>query len=229
MTDLDHDLRAARPDVDRDALVAGSIDLARAVASTPRGRRMPSRRLALGAAALVIAAPVSAAAAGFDPLHTGWFGDPTKNSEDADGSEWLNICSPEYGDAIRAHQPAGVLPDGWTWDDATTAIVADARSNPDCGADGAGAVQQEIGVDSAYARYAICAWSAAAASAGNAGDDAARERAGRELKVLANSELNHAIDGGGIVEFDNRIADEVLAGDVTGAQERAENNCEMFR
>lgn len=229
MTDLDNDLRAARPDIDRDALVAGSIDLARSVASTPRGRRMPSHRVALGVAAVVIAAPVSAAAAGFDPLNTGWFGDPTRNSEDADASEWLNICSPAYGTAIRSHQPASALPSGWTWEQATTRLVADAESNPDCGPGGAGAVQQEIGVDSAYARYAICAWSAAAAQAADTQDDAARERAGRELKMLANSDLNHAIDGGGIVELDNRIADEVLAGDVAGARERAENNCELSR
>lgn len=226
MTDFDHDLLAARPDVDRAALVAGSIDLARSVASTPRGRRAPSRRLALGVTALLIAAPVSAAAAGFDPLHTGWFGDPTRNSEDADSSEWLNICSPGYGDAIRSRRPASALPAGWSWEQATTTLVADARSHPDCGPGGAGAMQQEIGIDSSYARYAICAWSAAAASAG---DDAARERAGRELKVLANSDLNHTIDGGGIVEFDNRIADDVLAGNITGARERAENNCELFR
>lgn len=229
MTDLDHDLRAARPDVDRDALVAGSIDLARSVARTPRGRRVPSRRVAVGLAALVIAAPVSAAAAGFDPLHMGWFGDPTRNTEDADTSEWLNVCSPEYGDAIRRHEPTSSLPPGWAWEHATERIVADARSNPACDPGGAGAMQQEIGVASSYARYAICAWSDAAADAGDTGDDTARERAGRELKVLANSDLNHAIDGGGIVEFDDRVADEVLAGDVSGARERAENNCEMFK
>jgi hypothetical protein len=226
MTELDQHLRAARPDIDRDALVAGSIDLARNVAGRPQVRRRPSRPVVMGFAALVIAAPISAAAAGFDPLHTGWFGDPTTNTEDADTSEWLNICSPEYPDAIRRHMPASSLPTGWTWDDATKKIVADARSNPNCGPGGYGAMQQEIGIDSSYARYAICAWSDAAAKAPT---EAAREHAGRELKVLANSDLNHAIDGGGIVEFDNRIADEVLRGDVTGARERAENNCEMFR
>jgi hypothetical protein len=229
MTDLDHDLRAARLDVDRDALASSSLDLARAVASVPRRGRGPSRRVALGVGALLIAAPTAAAAAGLDPLHTGWFGDPVHNTEDADTSEWLNICSPAYVAVIRAHQPASELPTGWSWDRATETLVTEARANPDCGSGGAGAMQQEIGVDSSYARYAICAWSARAAEAATTGSDTERERAGHALKTLANSKLNHAIDGGGIVAFDNRIADEVLAGDVEGARERAENNCEMFR
>jgi hypothetical protein len=229
MTDLDHDLRAARLDVDRDALASSSLDLARAVTSAPRPRRMPRRRMALGIGALLIVAPTAAAAAGFDPLHTGWFGDPVHNTEDVDTSEWLNICSPAYADVIRAHQPASELPTGWSWDRATETLVTQARANPDCGPGGAGAMQQEIGVDSSYARYAICAWSVSAAEAGATGSDAERERAGRALKVLANAKLNHAIDGGGIVAFDNRIADEVLAGNVDGARERANNNCEIFR
>lgn len=226
MTDLDEDLRAARLDLDRESVSTASVALARAVAAAPRPRRAPSRRLALGVAALVIATPAAAAAAGFDPLHTGWFGDPTKNTEDVGTSEWLNVCSPEYAGVIRSHQPATELPAGWSWGHATERLVSDARSNADCAPGGAGVNQQEIAIDAGYARYATCAWSAAAATADT---DRARERAGQELKTLANSELNHAIDGGGIVELDNRIADEVLAGDVTAARDRADNNCEMWQ
>lgn len=226
MTNLDEDLRAARLDIDRDALVRGSIDLARSVAGAPRRRRAPNRRLALGIAALVVVTPAAAAAAGFDPLRTGWFGNPAKNTEDADTSEWLNVCSPEYDEVIRSHAPATELPTGWSWAHATERLVADARSSTDCAAGGAGVQQQEVGIDSGYARYAICAWSAAAAEADSNED---RRRAGQELKKLANSELNHAIDGGGIVEFDNSVADEVLAGDVARARERARNNCEMWQ
>lgn len=222
-------LKQASPTFDRSRLAAASEDLAQQIARTTPARRRPRTRVAVGVAAALVVVPTAAAATGvLDGLRTGLFGQPDKYTEDAGTSEWINICSPAYPDLIRQHTPDGPLPAGFTWARATEKQIAQATSNSDCQPGGPGAQQQEIGIDSWYETYAACAWYAEAAAADAAGDPARVTRAGNELKALANSELNHTTDGGGVVELENRIADDVLAGNVAEARRWAQD-CELIK
>jgi hypothetical protein len=217
------------PTFERTRLAAASQELARQIAvSTPV--RRPRRRLAVGiAAAAIVAVPTAAAATGvLDGLRSGIFGQPGKNSEDAGTSEWINICAPGYPALIREHTPDGPLPAGFTWARATQKQISQAAANPECQPGGHGAQQQEIGIVGWFDMYATCAWYSEAATAADAGEARRVTRAGHELKTLANSEVNRITDGGGLVEFKNRIADDVLAGDVAKARDWAQN-CELIK
>lgn len=222
-------LEQSAPTFDRPRLAAASEDLARQIARTTPARRRPRTRIAVGVAAALVAVPTAAAATGvLDGLRTGLFGQPDKHTEDAGTSEWINICSPAYPDLIRQHTPDLALPEGFTWTRATQKQIAQAAANPDCQTGGHGAQQQEIGIDSWFVTYATCAWYTEAAAADAAGDAARVTRAGRELKALANSEVKRTTDGGGVVEFENRIADDVLTGNVAEARQWAQD-CELIK
>lgn len=166
----------------------------------------------------MVAVPTGAAAY-LTEVHTGWFGDPERSTEDVDSSKYLDVCAPGYADIVREHRPDGALPQGAYWQRAEAVLIDRARSSPDCAPEGAGLMEQATGIDASYAFYARCMWAEDTFAAADAGQGERRIRAGRELKTLANSELNHAIDGGGIVEMDNRIAEQVIAGDLKLARE----------
>lgn len=222
-------LEQGTPTFDRSRLTTASEDLARQIAITTPARRRPRTRIAVGVATALVVVPTAAAATGvLDGLRTGLFGQPDKYTEDAGTSEWINICSTAYPDLIRQHTPDSPLPAGFTWERATQKQVAQAAANPDCQPGGHGARQQEIGIDSWFTTYATCAWYSEAATADAEGDSARVTRAGHELKTLANSEVRRTTDGGGVVEFENRIAADVLAGNVAEARQWA-NDCELIK
>ncbi|MEI2714506.1 MAG: hypothetical protein V9G04_14725 [Nocardioides sp.] len=206
-----------RESYDSQAVRAAQDNLTRDIVRQAPARRTRRRRIALGVIALGVAVPGVAAAAELAGVHTGWFGDPVKNTEDVDTSEVLNICSPDYPATIPG-PPAEERPAGWDF------VVADHREVGRSGPPQPRLSPRRHRRDDARNRHRLdvclhakCLWVGDARAAAAKGDDSRRERAGRELKTLANSELNHKIDGGGVVALDNAVADAVLAGDMADA------------
>lgn len=226
MTDPITDLLArARTEVDTDLLRPEASALAAAVRrSAPR--RRPRRRIAIGLAAVLVAAPTTAVALGYD-VRTGLFGDPSRNTEDVDRSEWLNLCAASYPETVREHQPPASqpLPAALDWTMASEMIVAmTARGCADQGA----SVMQETGLVRQFNYWAQCAWLREGVAAIEAGDRARRDQAADALRHYGDSKVNHATDGGGIVEQDLAIAADVSSGDATRAREQVALNCGDF-
>lgn len=221
ITDL---LARGRTEVDTDRLRAETNALASAVRrSAPR--RRPRRRIAIGLAAVLVAAPTTAAAYEYG-ARTGLFGDPAY-TEEPDSSEWLDMCAPDYARIVADHRPApGMrLPAGLDWSMAVEhaqGMTATACSN------GSGGRRQEIGIDRELNYWAQCAWLREGVAAIDAGDDSRRAAAALALRHYGDSKVNHLTDGGGIVEQDLAIAAEVADGDATRAREQVALNCGEF-
>lgn len=226
MTDPITDLLArGRAEVDTDLLRPEATSLAAAVRrSTPR--RRPRRRIAIGLAAVLVAVPTTAVALGYD-VRTGLFGDPSRHTEDVDGSEWLNLCAASYSDVVKRHQPAAdaPLPGALDWSMASDMILAmTARTCTDQGA----SVMQETGLVRQFNYWAQCAWLREAVAAIDADDATRRDRAAGALRHYADTEVNHVTDGGGIVEQDLAVAAEVGRGDASTARRQITLNCGDF-
>ncbi|UUZ59893.1 hypothetical protein [Nocardioides sp. B-3] len=220
-------LRSARVEVHADDVRAESRSPATVTTTTsPRKVRRPRRRMSLGPAALLVGVPTTTAAATYVGARTGWFGDPMANTEDVDSSEYLDVCSPDYLDILEQRQPTSALPSGRSWARATRVLQARPAANPDCQPGGFGLMEQETGIDASYAFLAECAWLTAGIAAIEQDDRAGWQRAGDELMTLATSDLNHAIDGGGIVEFDTAKAAKISAGEADKLTRQAARGCD---
>lgn len=215
MNDL---LQRSRPALDDTEFANLSVAMATVIATQPRVRRT-HRRLAIGLATAVALGVPTVAAATTHGFHTGIFGNPSKNTEDADRSEWLNTCSPSYSVAIQQDQPpaSSPLPSGLTWSMATT-YIRDMHAKG-C-ANGQGGLMQEIGLKREYNFWAQCAW---LRDASRTEDRTRLTTAASALRFYGGSVVNRATDGGGIVTMDLRVADQVAHGDVAAAREAATN------
>lgn len=214
-TELDERLERSRLEVGDCADL--SAELAREIAARPR-RRRPSRRVAIGLAAVVVAVPGAAAAVGYS-VYTGLRGDPVHNTEDVDRSPILRICVPGYGAVIERHRPtaASPLPAGLTWAMAeaevrtiTARICAQGPT-----------LMQETGVRQQYNSWAVCAWMRAGVAPG-----ADRAAAAAGIRRYAGDEVSRVTDGdGAIVPRELRLADQVQRGDLAGTKYEIRINC----
>lgn len=216
-TELDERLDRSRLDVGDCADL--SAELAREIAAQPRRRRRPSRRVAIGLAAVVVAVPGAAAAVGYS-VYTGLRGDPVHNTEDVDRSPILRLCVPGYSAVIERDRPsaASPLPAGLTWPMAEAEVrVITARI---C-AQGP-TVMQETGLRRQYNDWALCAWMRAGVAPG-----ADRTSAAREIRHYATSEVNRVTTAqdGTIVPHELRLADQVRRGDLAGTRHEIALNC----
>ena len=210
-------LTAARRDLDPGAVREASTLLARDVARRPR-RRTRRRGLAIGLAALVVAAPGTAAAYQWT-THTGMFGDPVANTEDADSSEILDLCAPDFpATAARLAPEQLPLPVGDTRAEATRVVVR--TWTKDCRR-GDGALMQATGVSHAFEGYAWCSWVNTWMA-----DPASRPAAAGALHHYANSHLARLTAGdANVLPWLNKIADAAAEGDATQVAYEQRVNC----
>ncbi len=212
-------LTAGRREVDSAVLSRASVDLARDIASaTPRGRRRRVVTLALATA--VVVTPTAAAAYAWS-THTGVFGRPDLYTEEVDGSEWLDLCAPDFRATAERLAPADLpLPAGLT----LRTVRADLFGTPSPDCSGAGARQQATGVARSYENYAWCSWVHVYVDGPRRHDAAASA-----MRALANSDLALAVDPErDVVAFDNEIVDAAEAGDVARVRHEARVNCHDF-
>lgn len=213
-------LTAGRQEVDTGLLRGASGDLARGIAATtPRKRRRP-RAVALALAAAVVATPTAAAAYVWS-THTGMFGQPDRYTEDVDGSEWLDLCAPDFRATAEQLAPADLpLPPGLTLPMVQEDLFG--TPAPDC-AD-ARVRQQATGISRRYENYAWCSWVNVYAASPER-----RVAAARAMKTLANTELARIVSvDGTVLALDNEIADAAAAGDVDRVREEQRVNCDGF-
>lgn len=227
MLDEDYDevgalMRASGADVDTQRLQQPSAQLARDVARTVRRRRSPRRAVAISLAAIVVAVPTTAAGYAWT-THTGVFGDPNRSEED--GSEWLDMCAPDFYRTARSMAPTDVpLPAGATMRTAAKEMYG----HPDASCDDVGARFQADGVRLSYESWAWCSWVHDYLRSDQAGEAFAMRTAARQLGSLAASGLLAAHDGGGTVAQDREIATAAAAGDTARVALEGRVNCSGF-
>lgn len=109
--------------------------------------------IGLAVSAAVVLTP-AVGYAGFVGARTGWFGNP--NHSETDGSEFLNMCSPETPEIIKSKKPTeGALPPFTSWEKITELALA--RNVGACEHWGEFNFQ-ESGIDDRYRWYAVDAW-----------------------------------------------------------------------
>lgn len=225
MNHPDHDpvddlIRAARRDVRRPMVEEASAEMARAIARTPRSRRLRGRAAAAALVAAVVAVPTAAAAYVWS-THTGVFGQPDRSTEVVDGSEWLDLCAPDFRAEAEGLAPARLpLPPGLTL--ATVQEELFGTRPPECSTVGGRA--QATGIARSYENFAWCSW--VHRYVDHPGD---RSAAARALKRLANSELARTVDReGDVIAQDNEIADAAAAGQLARVVQEQQVNCADF-
>ncbi len=198
MTDvLSETLIRARLTIDHDVVRDESVALARSIvaaeASTVRRSRRGRRGAGL-AVGLIALAGTATVAAGVAMTHTGWFGDPARNTEEPDTSEWLDLRAADFPAVAETLIPVDVpLPSGRSWSEVGDREIAEMQANP--------GLMQEIGVRADFLFAAECAWQSNWADARSAGDNAAAAHALDVLDQTARHEIWTAVDGGGIVQL----------------------------
>jgi hypothetical protein len=198
MTDELSDLLVrARLTIDHDVVRDESVALARCIvaADVPTVRRSRRSRRGVGVAVgLMALAGTATVAAGVAVTHTGWFGDPSRNTEDPDTSEWLDLGATDFPAVAHTLIPTEVpLPSGQSWNEVADSEIAEMQANP--------GLMQEIGVRAKFLFAAECSWQSYWADAQSSGDSAAAAHALDVLDETAHHTIWSAVDGGGIVQL----------------------------
>lgn len=205
-------LASARQQVELDA--SGAAGPAPDVVSLDRRRLGRRTARAVVVSAVVLAAGTGVAAAGgFLPLGTGVFGLPGMTENDT--SELLNSTSPDTAELLRGYVAQMTMAPGYTAEGAIEQFTT-----------GENTIVQDASLQGMALGWSSCSWELSWLDAHATGDQTAQDAATAVLVRIPDSPVLPRIDGGGVTEAYQAIADAAAAGDPGPIQRDADVNCD---
>lgn len=206
-------LAEARQHADLDQPAATGVP-AQVIALEGRRRLRGKAARALVVTSVVLVAGTGVAAAGgFLPFGTGVFGAPGMTENDT--SELLNSTSPQTAEVLRGYVADLTMAPGFTAEGAIEQFTT-----------GENTLVQDAALQGMALGWSSCSWELSWLDAHTAGDQAAQDAATAVLIDIPDSPILPRIDGGGVTEAYQAIADAAAAGDPGPIQRDVDVNCD---